>query len=187
MAQAAVRLNQQLEECDTGLFPLHCTARSDNPKELFYCLDSWSCMEGVYSHWLCGFPDQTFTTLYLFWIGSKVLVSFLLFVFWFCQVILSVVVHFSPKKGVSILCSTFQLKLLWWGPLILLHGFHPGLLQICSMHVINLGLLFDLNGAGLTLGLLIGLTIALLCNYHSYFRDRWYKKHRADLHAAGAR
>lgn len=35
--------------------------------------------------------------------------------------------------------------------------------------------------------LLIGLTIALLCNYHSYFRDRWYKKHRADLHAAGAR
>ena len=37
------------------------------------------------------------------------------------------------------------------GPLILLHGFHPQLLQICSMHVINLGLMFDVNGCALKL------------------------------------
>lgn len=111
MAQAAVRLNQQLEECDTGLFPLQLYFEIWQPQRTLLLFGSWSCMEGVYSHWLCGFPDQTFTTLYLFWIGSKVLVSFLLFCFLVLpSYLLSVVVHFSPKKGVSILCSTFQLN-----------------------------------------------------------------------------
>ena len=111
MAQAAVRLNQQLEECDTGLFPLQLYFEIWQPQRTLLLFGSWSCMEGVYSHWLCGFPDQTLTTLYLFWIGSKVLVSFLLFCFLVLpSYLLSVVVHFSPNKGVSILCSTFQLN-----------------------------------------------------------------------------
>ena len=51
----------------------------------------------------------------------------------------------------------YQARFFWMamfatsGPLVLLHGFHPGLLQICSMHVLNLGLMFDLNGSALTL------------------------------------
>ena len=57
------------------------------------------------------------------------------------------VVREHPKKYVVSL-ATVQ------GPLILLHGFHPGLLQICSMHVLNIGLMFDLNGCGLMLCLI---------------------------------
>ena len=33
------------------------------------------------------------------------------------------------------------------GPYILLHGFHPEILQPCSMHAINLGVLYDVNGS----------------------------------------
>ena len=47
--------------------------------------------------------------------------------------------------------SFFLILQLLQGPLILLHGFHPQLLQICSMHVINLGLMFDVNGCALKL------------------------------------
>ncbi|CAJ1442588.1 unnamed protein product [Effrenium voratum] len=34
-------------------------------------------------------------------------------------------------------------------PLILCKGFHPALLMICSMHVLNLGLAYDCNGAAM--------------------------------------
>ena len=47
-------------------------------------------------------------------------------------------------------------KFLWypvgWGPLILVKGFHPQLIQICSMHVLNLGLAYDLNGCSMSHG-----------------------------------
>ena len=54
------------------------------------------------------------------------------------------------SKKICILVSLATVQ----GPLILLHGFHPGLLQICSMHVLNIGLMFDLNGCGLMLWLI---------------------------------
>lgn len=38
------------------------------------------------------------------------------------------------------------------GPLVLLYGFHPSILEICSMHTLNLGLAYDLNGAAVHFG-----------------------------------
>ena len=37
------------------------------------------------------------------------------------------------------------------GPLVLIHGFHPQMLEICSMHTLNLGIAFNMNGASMSL------------------------------------
>ena len=37
------------------------------------------------------------------------------------------------------------------GPLLLLKGWHPELLSICTMHVVNLGLGYRVNGSGVFL------------------------------------
>lgn len=42
-------------------------------------------------------------------------------------------------------CDLFQ------GPLVALRGFHPSTIKWCSMHVINLGLCYGVNGGGLYL------------------------------------
>lgn len=34
----------------------------------------------------------------------------------------------------------------------MLEGFHPGCLRFCSMHTLNLGIMFSSNGASLKLG-----------------------------------
>lgn len=38
---------------------------------------------------------------------------------------------------------------LFQGPLVALRGFHPSTIKWCSMHVINLGLCYGVNGGGL--------------------------------------
>lgn len=42
------------------------------------------------------------------------------------------------------------------GPLIALRGFDPGVIRWCSMHVINLGLLYGTNASTLTLANKLG-------------------------------
>ena len=39
-----------------------------------------------------------------------------------------------------------------WGPLLLVRGWSPEILYICSMHVVNLGLGYRCNGSSLLLG-----------------------------------
>ena len=39
-----------------------------------------------------------------------------------------------------------------WGPLLSIIGFHPGCIKFCSMHTLNLGLMYACNGAALKLG-----------------------------------
>ena len=39
-----------------------------------------------------------------------------------------------------------------WGPLVAFKGFHPGLVRWCTMHVLNLGLLYSTNASALLLG-----------------------------------
>ena len=34
---------------------------------------------------------------------------------------------------------------------MLIHGFHPQMLEICSMHTLNLGIAFNMNGASMSL------------------------------------
>ena len=43
---------------------------------------------------------------------------------------------------------------LVWGALVLLHGFHPSILQPCSMQAINLGVMYDVNGSCMNLDLI---------------------------------
>lgn len=50
-----------------------------------------------------------------------------------------------------------------WGPYILLRGFHPSIMQPCSMHAINLGLLYDVNGSCLKLGCLSCFKYLCVC------------------------
>ena len=37
------------------------------------------------------------------------------------------------------------------GPLLQIYGFHPGCIRWCTMHALNLGILFTVNGGGLKL------------------------------------
>lgn len=48
---------------------------------------------------------------------------------------------------------------------MLLPGFHPQILQPCSMHSINLGLCFDVNGVGLIFGCIVHLCNMCACKH----------------------
>lgn len=59
--------------------------------------------------------------------------------------------------GIIIEVSSFSpLSRCIWGPLILVKGWHPQLLQICSMHVMNLGLGYRCNGSSMLPGWVFG-------------------------------
>ena len=48
------------------------------------------------------------------------------------------------------------------GPLITVPGFHPGCIRFCSMHTLNLGILFTANGGSLNLALCAGVSFKLV-------------------------
>ena len=71
---------------------------------------------------------------------------------------------FGVGSGVELLPSLiFPVQLIDWiqGPLILLDGWHPGMIKVCSMHTLQLGLLYATNGGALRLSS-IGLFHLLL-------------------------
>ena len=50
---------------------------------------------------------------------------------------------------------TLSWTMVWfcnWGPLIFVRNFHPHLIKWCTLHVLNLGILYTCNGASLWLG-----------------------------------
>ena len=57
----------------------------------------------------------------------------------------------SPALCASVLLCVTR-ALLVSGPYVLLIGWHPMIMEICSMHVVGLGLQFDINGSALLLG-----------------------------------
>lgn len=57
------------------------------------------------------------------------------------------------KNSFIQVCVVRCVMCLVQGPLVALRNFHPDLLKICQMHTLNLGLLFNANGAAMTLGI----------------------------------
>ena len=52
------------------------------------------------------------------------------------------------------------------GPLITVPGFHPGCIRFCSMHTLNLGILFTANGGSLNLALYAGVAFNVVSLVH---------------------